>query len=251
MGGIVKSIGRTLKKLGKSVGKFLKKYGTTIILAAAVWAGLGAFGAASSGASIWSPSSVSHGVQRIFGFGAYGKETVGGIAKSVTDADWFDVQTGVKKFTNDVVESKSVLSGIGKWLGGLKDWQKYALTQSAMTMAGSLLDTSAEDEWRSRNTRFGIPPDFEGDPTAIFDEHPEWAVPAPPNYGAGSWPQVPAAARTMAQTPAVRQAMVGLRPREQQIAQVRTTPLDVRSPGMISNRAPGLISSGSSQRRVA
>ena len=39
MGGIVKSIGRALKKLGKSVGKFLKKYRTTIILAAAIWAG--------------------------------------------------------------------------------------------------------------------------------------------------------------------------------------------------------------------
>ena len=58
MGGIVKSIGKAIKKLGKGIGRFLKKYKTTIILAAAVWAGLGAFGASASGASIFSPASV-------------------------------------------------------------------------------------------------------------------------------------------------------------------------------------------------
>ena len=53
MGGIVKSIGKAIKKLGKGIGRFLKKYKTTIILAAAVWAGLGAFGASASGPDLY------------------------------------------------------------------------------------------------------------------------------------------------------------------------------------------------------
>ena len=66
MGGIVKSIGKAIKKLGKGIGRFLKKYKTTIILAAAIWAGLGAFGASASTGSIWSAKSVAAGVNKIF-----------------------------------------------------------------------------------------------------------------------------------------------------------------------------------------
>ena len=66
MGGIVKSIGKAIKKLGKGIGRFLKKYKTTIILAAAVWAGLGAFGASASTGSIWSAASVKQGISKIF-----------------------------------------------------------------------------------------------------------------------------------------------------------------------------------------
>ena len=45
MGSIVKSIGRTIKKIGKGIAKFIKKVGPTIILAAAVWAGVAMLGA--------------------------------------------------------------------------------------------------------------------------------------------------------------------------------------------------------------
>ena len=73
MGGIIKSIGKTVKKLGKSVGKFLKKYRTTIILAAAVWAGLGAFGASYSAGSMFGAESVKYGFQRMVGMGQFAK----------------------------------------------------------------------------------------------------------------------------------------------------------------------------------
>ena len=49
MGGIVKSIGKTVKKIGKGISKFIKKIGPALILAAAVWAGVAVFGAFSSG----------------------------------------------------------------------------------------------------------------------------------------------------------------------------------------------------------
>ena len=49
MGGIVKSIGKTIKKIGKGISKFIKKIGPALILAAAVWAGVAVFGAFSSG----------------------------------------------------------------------------------------------------------------------------------------------------------------------------------------------------------
>jgi len=49
MGGIVKSIGKTVKKIGKGISKFMKKIGPALILAAAVWAGVSVFGAFSQG----------------------------------------------------------------------------------------------------------------------------------------------------------------------------------------------------------
>ena len=49
MGGIVKSIGKTVKKIGKGISKFIKKIGPALILAAAVWAGVSVFGAFSQG----------------------------------------------------------------------------------------------------------------------------------------------------------------------------------------------------------
>jgi hypothetical protein len=49
MGGIVKSIGKTVKKIGKGISKFLKKIGPALILAAAIWAGVSVFGAFSQG----------------------------------------------------------------------------------------------------------------------------------------------------------------------------------------------------------
>ena len=49
MGGIVKSIGKTIKKIGKGISKFIKKIGPALILAAAIWAGVSVFGAFSQG----------------------------------------------------------------------------------------------------------------------------------------------------------------------------------------------------------
>ena len=246
MGGIVKSIGKAVKKLGKSIGKFLKKYKTTIILAAAVWAGLGAFGASASGASIWSPASVSAGVKQIFGFGT----GVGTKMLSPTDAGYFDQLTKVGKYSGDMVKSKSILSGLGEWFKDMPEWGKYALTQSGMTILGSMLDTSAEEEMAAKYGGMGIPygqgPE---DPTAIYKEHPEWMAPAPPE-----WPMVPT---TTAQTSTPQQASlarapgVTMPPRQQQITAMRTSPLDVSPPGMIGGRRQGLINMGSNQRRYA
>ncbi|MCH2263084.1 MAG: hypothetical protein MK386_07725, partial [Candidatus Thioglobus autotrophicus] len=44
MGSIVKSIGKTIKKVVKKVGRFVKKNAPYILLAAALWIGLGAYG---------------------------------------------------------------------------------------------------------------------------------------------------------------------------------------------------------------
>ena len=46
MGSIVKSIGKTIKKIGKGISKFIKKIGPALILAAAVWTGVSMLGAA-------------------------------------------------------------------------------------------------------------------------------------------------------------------------------------------------------------
>jgi len=259
MGGIVKSIGRALKKLGKSVGKFLKKYKTTIILAAAIWAGLGAFGASESMASIWSPASVKAGISRIFTPAAttparwatdkFTPGTIKGTPMKTPGAPKGGAGISAKELASATSTSTNVLSAIGKWFGGMPEWGKYALTQTGMTIVGSMLDTSAEEELAARYGGMGIPYGSKiDDPTAIFKEHPEWAVQPPP-----SWPAAPTTSQTS--TPQQAQltrapATVG-KPRSQQIAAMRTMPLDVRPPGMISGRSAGLIPMGASQRRYA
>ena len=250
MGGIVKSIGKAIKKLGKGIGRFLKKYKTTIILAAAVWAGLGAFGASTSGASIFSPASVGKGINRIFS-PAMTTAGQGWATKSVAGPmDYLQKEfTGktVEKFSSSIAKSSNVLSAIGGWLKDMPDWGKYALTQSGMTILGSMLDTSAEDEMAAKyggmGRKYGA-----GESPSVFDEHPEWAVGPPP-----SWPSAPT---TTSQTSTPQQASLSRAPatvgppRTQQISAMRTTPLDVRPPGMLGGRRQGLLQS-TPQRRYA
>jgi len=251
MGGIVKSIGKAIKKLGKGIGRFLKKYKTTIILAAAVWAGLGAFGASASGASIFSPKSVAAGVSRIFspamttpGQGWTSTPTVAGPMKYLQKEF---TGNAVKTLSKNVATHKNVLSAIGGWFKDMPEWGKYALTQSGMTILGSMLDTSAEEEMAAKyggmGRKYGA-----GESPSVFDEHPEWAVGPPP-----SWPAAPT---TTSQTSTPQQASLARAPatvgppRTQQIAAMRTTPLDVRPPGMLGGRRQGLLQS-SPQRRYA
>jgi len=250
MGGIVKSIGRALKKLGKSVGKFLKKYKTTIILAAAIWAGLGAFGASASGASIWSPASVKAGISKIFlpsvtQPAGWGK--VAGLPAQDMSPGW----QAASELGKETAKSTNVLSAIGGWLKGMPDWGKYALTQTGMTILGSMLDTSAEEEMAARYGQMGIPYGTDvADPTAIFDEHPEWRVQPRPDFPAAS--TAPTAQTSTPQQAQLTRAPATVgKPRSQQIAAMRTMPLDVRPPGMISGRSPGLIPMSASQRRYA
>ena len=252
MGGIVKSIGRAVSKFGKSAGKFLKKYRTTIILAAALWAGLGAFGSSitPAGVSMWSPKSVAAGVSRIFSPAAASGLPIAPGATDYLSKDWLKYMEDPSKFSSGISKSQSVLSGLKKWFGDMPPWGKYALTQAGMTIVGSMLDTSAEDALAAKYGQMGIPygTDVE-DPTAIFDEHPEWRVQAPP-----SWPSVPT---TTSQTSTPQQAQltrapgVTREPRSQQITAMRTMPFDVRPPGMISGRSQGLIPMGAQQRRYA
>ena len=248
MGGIVKSIGKAIKKLGKGIGRFLKKYKTTIILAAAVWAGLGAFGASASTGSIWSVSSVKAGISKIFMPAAttpagWGK--LGGLPAQDMSPGW----EAVKGLGKSAAKSSNVMSAIGGWLKGMPEWGKYALTQSGMTILGSMLDTSAEDEMAAKYGGMGLPYGSKGEDPTSFEAHPEWAVQPPP-----SWPAAPT---TTSQTSTPQQASLARAPatvgppRSQQIAAMRTTPLDVRPPGMLSGRSPGLIQMGANQRRYA
>ena len=248
MGGIVKSIGKAIKKLGKGIGRFLKKYKTTIILAAAVWAGLGAFGASASTGSIWSASSVKAGISKIFSPAVtqpagWGK--VAGLPAQDMSPGW----EAVKGLGKSAAKSNNVLSAVGGWLKDMPDWGKYALTQSGMTILGSMLDTSAEEEMAAKYGGMGLPYGSKvEDPTAIFDENPQWRVQPPP-----TWPSAP---KTTSQTSTPQQASLARAPatvgppRQQQIAAMRTTPLDVRPPGMLGGRKQGLLQS-TPQRRYA
>ena len=66
MGNIVKSIGKTIKKIGKGISKFIKKIGPALILAAAVWAGVSLMGAGGfSGMGTFSGANFMKGLTSI------------------------------------------------------------------------------------------------------------------------------------------------------------------------------------------
>ena len=66
MGNIVKSIGKTIKKIGKGISKFIKKIGPALILAAAVWAGVSLMGAGGfSGMGTFSGANFMKGLTAI------------------------------------------------------------------------------------------------------------------------------------------------------------------------------------------
>ena len=130
----------------------------------------------------------------------------------------------------------------------MESWQKYALTQGGMTILGSMLDTSAEEEMAAKYGGMGLPYGSKGEDPTSFEAHPEWAVQPPP-----SWPAAPT---TTSQTSTPQQASLARAPaavgapRSQQITAMRTTPLDVRPPGMLGGRRQGLLQT-SPQRRYA
>ena len=66
MGSIVKSIGKTIKKIGKGISKFIKKIGPALILAAAVWTGVSMLGAGGfSGIGTFSGANFMKGLTTI------------------------------------------------------------------------------------------------------------------------------------------------------------------------------------------
>jgi len=253
MGGIVKSIGRAVSKFGKSASKFLKKYRTTILLAAALWVGLGAFGVshAAAGTSMWSPKAVAAGVARIFSPSVASGLPVSPGATDYLNKDWLSYMENPSKFSNSMAGSSSVLSGLKKWFGDMPSWGKYALTQAGMTIVGSMLDTSAEEELAAKYGGMGIP---YGKATEANRYLPEgYGVPYNPTFDQfGMGGRAPAAQTSTPQQASLTRApgVMG-RQRQQEIAAMRTMPLDVRPPGMISGRSQGLIPMGAQQRRYA
>lgn len=87
MGSIVKSIGKTIKKVAKKVGRFVKKNAPYILLAAALWTGLGVYGAGLPGATsanIFGWTNVKAGAsalgQNVLGAFSGGGQTVGKVS---------------------------------------------------------------------------------------------------------------------------------------------------------------------------
>ena len=108
MGSIVKSIGRTIKKVVKKVGRFVKKNAPYILLAAAMWAGMGAYGA----------SLGTTGSANIFG--------------------WTNVKAGASALGSNVM---GAFSGGGQTAGtsGVSSAEILAGQQTAGTVGGSTL----------------------------------------------------------------------------------------------------------------
>ena len=103
MGSIVKSIGRTIKKVAKKVGRFVKKNAPYILLAAAMWAGMGAYGA----------SLGTTGSANIFGW-----TNVKAGASALGSNVWALSQEGVKRQVRAAFHQQKFLRG-NKLLGQL------------------------------------------------------------------------------------------------------------------------------------
>jgi len=130
MGGIVKSIGRALGRAGKSIGKMIKKIAPILLLAAAVYMGVAAFGSIGvvGGQSMFSWASFANGVSKIGGaFGIGGEAAaaplIHGAMAAADAAPAVAAKTGITSFVKAAFAESPALAlmTVGNLVaGGLK-----------------------------------------------------------------------------------------------------------------------------------
>lgn len=180
MGSIVKSIGKAIKK----VGKFVKKAAPYILMAAALYAGVGAFGASLPGATgsmfAWSnvkagASAIGSNIAGIFGGGGTGT-TVQAAAQAGEAA------AGVG--TSGAGMGATIKEYIGSALQGNKGYALLAggqlLGTGISAIAAAFDDTEekklefAEKQLRQQGTRFGFAMDEGRTPDQMPADSPFW-----------------------------------------------------------------------------
>ena len=152
MGGIVKSIGRALGRAGKSIGRFIKKIAPVLLLAAAVYMGVAAFGsigAAGATGGMFSWSSFTAGVGNIggaFGIGGGAQATLAHGAMTGADMAGVGAKTGITAFIKSAFAESPALAlmTMGNLIGG------------GFKAIGALMEVDPQDKWEEEIRQFNV-----------------------------------------------------------------------------------------------
>ena len=237
MGGIVKSIGRALGRAGKSIGKMIKKIAPVLLLAAAVYMGVAAFGsigAAGAGGHMFSWGSFTSGVGKIggaFGIGgggaqaslAHGAMTAGDAIPAVA------AKTGITAFIKSAFAESPALAlmTMGNLIGG------------GFKALGALTEIDPQDKWDEEIRQFNLqntyggygPPDSGIEPSPDLENY--WG--AGPSFPSPSY-AFEKDVRQMGYEPSFgrQRSMEMVRPSQPASAALASRPAQAAGPGLIS-----------------
>jgi len=247
MGGIVKSIGRAVKKIGTGLKKFVRKVLPKVVLAAAIWAGIAMLGAGGmTGAFTSAAGAFDFGASNFLrGLGTIGTATKNFFMPSMgPDMSFKDFKageltkfTGTQDFPSDSVLRQQYMDTISRGMStgdALAYMTKMNLFSTGVKAAAALMTPTEEEKsekkwqredeaWERMRETGGIPQ--LSDPFAEFRGYErELGIrqPTEPSFGR-------------------QQANLMAGPTQSTVAQTR-------SPGAYLSRSPGLLTQAANRR---
>jgi len=244
MGGIVKSIGRAVKKIGTGLKKFVRKVLPKVVLAAAIWAGIAMLGAGGmTGAFTSAAGAFDFGASNFLrGLGTIGTATRNFFMPSMgPDMSFKDFKageltkfTGTQDFPSDSVLRKQYMDTISQGMStgdALAYMTKMNLFSTGVKAAAALMtpteEERAENKWKKEDEAWerlrasgGIPKI--SDPFSKYETGIGLQQPAEPTFGR-------------------QQANLMSGPTQTSLAQTR-------SPGAYLSRSPGLLTQAANRR---
>ena len=277
MGNIVKSIGKAISKIGKGLKKVIKKIGPTLLLAAAVYAGVAFMGAGgiAGGIGSLSPANFMKGLtviqSKVMGFispsASGAATTAAGTTAQALGTTGAAVGSGNlaatagKAFTSSVTSQAgaSTISGFvsaaanpGMTTGdALIYMTKMNMLQTGVSMVAGLFDKTEEEQREHEKELLSMKYAY-GSPSS--DAQREW-LQANPNWiqehpaqqqRQVDWGMSGLAQGSAAQSPFVQAQKMG----EPTFGRQGTRQFETTSPTALASRGPGMISQGSQQYQL-
>ena len=278
MGNIVKSIGKAISKIGKGLKKVIKKIGPTLLLAAAVYAGVAFMGAGgiAGGVGSLAPANFMKGLtliqDKVMGFisPSAGGAVAAGVAPTtgeVAAATYaggnvmgeFATSTAVTQGSAAAMAGSKVVSGFvsaaanpGMTTGdALIYMTKMNMLQTGVSMVAGLFDKTEEEQREHEKELLSMKYAY-GKPSS--DAQREW-LQANPNWiqehPAQQQQQVDWGMSGLAQGTAARSPFVQAQKMcEPTFGRQGTRQFETTSPTALASKGPGMISQGSQQYQL-
>ena len=280
MGSIVKSIGKAISKIGKGLKKIIKKIGPTLLLAAAVYAGVAFMGAGgiAGGMGSLAPANFMKGLtmiqDKVMGFISPSAATTtaagatqaaaGGLA-AATGPELMTGYTGATNIATGAMGATATAAGAstvssfvsaaanpGMTTGdALIYMTKMNMLQTGVAMVAGFFDKTEEEQREHEKELLSMKYSY-GAPSS--DAQREW-LQANPNWIQGhpaqqqqqvNWGMSDLTQGSAAQSPFVQAQKMG----EPTFGRQGTRQFETKSPSALASKGPGMISQGSQQYQL-
>ena len=279
MGNIVKSIGKAISKIGKGLKKMIKKIGPTLLLAAAVYAGVAFMGAGgiAGGMGSLAPANFMKGLtmiqDKVMGFispsagGAATTAAAGGATAQALGTTGAAVGSGNLAATaggafTGSVTSQAGASTISSYMSAAANpgmttgdaliyMTKMNMLQTGVSMVAGLFDKTEEKQREHEKDLLSMKYAY-GAPSS--DAQREW-LQANPNWiqehpaqqqQQVDWGMSGLAQGSAAQSPFVQAQKMG----EPTFGRQGTRQFETKSPSALASKGPGMISQGTQQYQL-